>query len=519
MKGMESGNFGLFIKGFPNQILDKDIQYHIATNCGDINIKEIKIFHDKYNTGIGRCAVFLGSLQDANTVREKCNYTSIWNKEILVNPYARIQDKSKFNLFISEIPTNGRSKDLYNLFKNYGEIFSAKVKYNSRGDCIGIGFVCFEKEDAYEKALKDTEKIELNGKKLIVSKYKPINKDCNIYIKYFPTNYTEKDIRNLFEKFGQISSLIVPKTNIIEGNLNNSELKNRGFALVCFDKEESAVEAIKEMNNKQIENFTLFVTKALSKFELVRKNKEDRLHKFFNCNIYVKGFPLEIKEEALKEELKKYGSIRSLRIMVNRNSNPPTSLGYAFVCYSNANEAREAIKGIRTNYHFGRQMYANVAQKKEARAKRFYNRGFSNMMSYPMPFPYMPRMRFNRPRINYVEVPHPNVMAMGMPIPMSVPNMMDVQNQMIPNFKNQILNPPIPQVEDENKSQNIDNISDKEELGNILYSRIEIIDSENAAKITGMLLEMELDHIRQAIKFPNYLEKWVAEAKQVLEKK
>ena len=518
MKAEESSNYGLFIKGFSNQISENEIHQHIKSICGDINIKDIKIFNDIYHTGIGRCAVFFGSIKDANLVREKCNYTSIWNKEILVIPYARIQEKTKYNLFISEIPNNGKSSDLYNIFKIYREIFYAKVKYNSRGDCPGIGFVCFENEESYEKALKDTEKIELNGKKLIVSKYKTINKDCNIFIKSFPKSYTENEIRNLFEEFGQISSLIVPKAVDDQINLNNSEFRNKGYALVCFDKKESAEEAIKKMNNKQIDNVNLFVTKALSKFELERKKREDRYQKYFNCNIYIKNFPPEIKEVALKEELMKYGKIVSLKIMLNRNVNPPTSLGYAFVCYSNSQEASDAIKGIMTSIHFGRQMYANIPQRKDQRRKRDFYRGFPNMKGYPVPFPYMQRMGY-RPRFNYARVPNPNIMPVGIPIQIPPPNMMNIPNQMIQNNRNQILNPPIPQVENEYKSLDIDNITDKEELGNILYSKIEQMDSENAAKITGMLLEMELDHIRQSIKFPDYLGKWVAEARQVLEKK
>lgn len=58
--------------------------------------------------------------------------------------------------------------------------------------------------------------------------------------------------------------------------------------------------------------------------------------------------------------------------------------------------------------------------------------------------------------------------------------------------------------------------TDKDQLGEQLYALVEKKNPENAAKITGMLLEMEVDQIHSILTIPAQLDKWVAEAIKVL---
>ena len=57
--------------------------------------------------------------------------------------------------------------------------------------------------------------------------------------------------------------------------------------------------------------------------------------------------------------------------------------------------------------------------------------------------------------------------------------------------------------------------NDKEQLGEYLYPLVEIKNPENAAKITGMLLEMEIDQIHKIIRDTTHLDKWIVEALKV----
>jgi hypothetical protein len=57
--------------------------------------------------------------------------------------------------------------------------------------------------------------------------------------------------------------------------------------------------------------------------------------------------------------------------------------------------------------------------------------------------------------------------------------------------------------------------NDKEHLGEILYTLVEKKNPKNAAKITGMLLEMEIDQIQNICRESAQLDKWVSEALKV----
>jgi polyadenylate-binding protein len=59
---------------------------------------------------------------------------------------------------------------------------------------------------------------------------------------------------------------------------------------------------------------------------------------------------------------------------------------------------------------------------------------------------------------------------------------------------------------------------DKELLGEYLYPLVEERAPQLAAKITGMLLEMEVKHIHNIILDSNQLNKWVTKALSILNK-
>lgn len=57
--------------------------------------------------------------------------------------------------------------------------------------------------------------------------------------------------------------------------------------------------------------------------------------------------------------------------------------------------------------------------------------------------------------------------------------------------------------------------TDKDALGEQLYAKIEAVNPGNAAKITGMLLEMEVAQIQAMLRDQTQLDKWITEALKV----
>lgn len=59
------------------------------------------------------------------------------------------------------------------------------------------------------------------------------------------------------------------------------------------------------------------------------------------CNVFVKYLPQDVDDAALREMFQKFGTIISCKVMIDSRSGG--SLGFGFVRFSNANDAREAI--------------------------------------------------------------------------------------------------------------------------------------------------------------------------------
>ncbi len=57
--------------------------------------------------------------------------------------------------------------------------------------------------------------------------------------------------------------------------------------------------------------------------------------------------------------------------------------------------------------------------------------------------------------------------------------------------------------------------TNKEQLGELLYPQVNAMDEQNASKITGMLLEMEVEQIQKCILDSAELHRWVEEAVKV----
>lgn len=79
----------------------------------------------------------------------------------------------------------------------------------------------------------------------------------NMYVSNLSFHTTEADLRKLFEQFGSVSSAKV----ITDRDTGRS----RGFAFVEMDSDSEAKDAIKGLNNKEIEGRAMSVSVAKEK--------------------------------------------------------------------------------------------------------------------------------------------------------------------------------------------------------------------------------------------------------------
>lgn len=177
----------------------------------------------------------------------------------------------------------------------------------------GRAFVFFETEEAAEKARMNTE--------YIAEAFKPRKIQQifnNIYLKNFPLDTTVDELREHFGKYGEIISCVIMKKKGLDGN-------EKPFAFVCYDVEENKIlgakmaqRAVEETHGKPFKDMILYAQPALPKVQreqILQQNMQRFKNSKKRCNLFVKGFPLEVTKEDLQKIFGNFGTVESIKII------------------------------------------------------------------------------------------------------------------------------------------------------------------------------------------------------------
>jgi polyadenylate-binding protein len=107
------------------------------------------------------------------------------------------------------------------------------VAQDETGASKGYGFVHFETEEAATKSIEKVNGMLLNGKKVFVGKFVPRKERekelgekaklfTNVYIKNFGEDFNDELLREMFEKYGRITSHKVIKLVFINPSISSS---------------------------------------------------------------------------------------------------------------------------------------------------------------------------------------------------------------------------------------------------------------------------------------------------------
>ena len=157
----------------------------------------------------------------------------------------------------------------------------------------------------------------LNGKKVFVGRFVP-RKDreielgekakmfTNVFIKNLPEELDESKLTELFEKYGQITSLKIMK---------GDDGKSKGFGFVSYEDPGEAEAAVEELNNKDMDGKTMYVGRAQKKAERQAELKKkfealkmERMTRYFPCIQFTVGEKIE-KSRAKKKLVRSNKSI------------------------------------------------------------------------------------------------------------------------------------------------------------------------------------------------------------------
>ena len=215
----------IFVRRIPKELSPHGLEEHFS-RYGDIKSLKISLNSDHESRGYG-FVCFQDPTSAARALDAEGNADS--NQVIRYQP----RDKRDFrkiynNIYAKNFPDGYTEQQVHDLFSQFGRIESLKYMVNDKGP---YAFICFNSEDkmdreygprcASEAVAKLNGESTVNGvtlpenKKLYVKealkktdreaerlretiKYKSSKKRCNLYVKGFPENMPEDDLRKLF---------------------------------------------------------------------------------------------------------------------------------------------------------------------------------------------------------------------------------------------------------------------------------------------------------------------------------
>jgi len=325
---------------------------------------------------LGYAYVNYHNLVDAERAIDLLNYKDIKGRPCRIMWSQRdpsLRRSNVGNIFIKNLDRAIDNKTLYDTFSSFGNILSCKVAQDESGASKGFAFIHFETQEAAKEAIDKVDGKLLNGKRVFVAQFVPRKerlstsqielKWTNVYVKNLDKSYDEEKLRVLFEAYGPVTSVFIPR------DLTTKESK--GFGFINFEKHEDAERVVMELNEREIDGKQIYVGRAQKKSERERelrdvflKLQRERASKFQGVNLYVKNLDDSINDDRLREAFAAFGTITSAKVM---NDERGTSRGFGFVCFSSPEEATRAVSEMNGKMLSSKPLFVALAQKKEQR--------------------------------------------------------------------------------------------------------------------------------------------------------
>ncbi|ANB11271.1 polyadenylate-binding protein [Sugiyamaella lignohabitans] len=295
---------------------------------------------------------------------------------------------SDSNIFIKNLDPSITSAALYETFSVFGKIVSCKVATDEYGIPKGFAYVSFESREAAQDAIDRMNGVLMNDREVYVGFHVPkcerlnrLNQTfTNVFVKNIDSQVTEPEFRSLFAQYGEIDSISLPLNN--DGSC-------RGFGFVNFKTHDQAVKAMEELNDTLFHNRLIYVNRAQKKYEREEELRREQAANMLaaasaqndllspsssqkhyqGVNLYVKYLNKSLDDEGLKNAFSKFGTITSAKIMTDDTGE---SRGFGFVCYSNPQEAQDAINAMHDQIFQGNRLYVALAMRKDTRNKMMY---------------------------------------------------------------------------------------------------------------------------------------------------
>ena len=525
----------LFVADLPDECCEEDLSNFFH----DYNFIIAKVVHNILNT---HAFVILRSKEDAEKARNELNGVKLEAKYATVKILKPVRIckyeirsyntdiDERCNLLVKNLSKEVSAHLLFNTFKKYGDIKSSKLMVDYYGNSKGYGFISYYKVENALKAKEELNNFDLLGKKLKVNilergRVKKQTKN-NLYVKHFPKkDFENKDLEKLFTEFGEIKSAIV---------LKDEKNESKGFGFVCFNKSEDAEKALNEMNNKKLfdnieENlYVSFAMKKGERREILLKKKEELIKMSQKMTVYakIKNDDEFNDEKSFEEQIKLY-----LKTILGENFKPKyIRIKYetknAFITMNSQKEAENFVKKFqeitkeqKSNIYFN--LYKSRVDRMNAKNRfKTYNQ-YSETNSLAS----SEKNSFYKSYNNFNPQPftiNPNNNNMSNQRFIKYNDFNNIPNQMNPKFQtyNDFNINNMPNETEQPQTINdkpIFDYTNKNQVGDYIFEIVDKKYSNQAGKITGMLIALPTEKIKRMIENENELMDNIEKAHNMLQ--
>jgi|Transcript_74501 polyadenylate-binding protein len=278
----------IFIKSLHSAIDNKAL-YDTFSAFG--NILSCKVVFKQNGESAGYGFVHFESEESASTAVEKVNGMLLNQKQVYVGYFERRSKRlelhqQKFtNVYVKHLKSEVDEEKLNDAFKPFGAIKNSIIMKKDDGTSKGFAFVNYEEHDAAVKAIEELHdttdeqnSITQPSKTLYVTRHQSkaerqhlrdqwakeraqrLAKYINLYVKNLDDTVDDAKLRASFEPFGTIISAKVMR--------EDKTGASRGFGFVSFRESDAANKATAEMNGKiGLSSKPIYVSPAQKKEE------------------------------------------------------------------------------------------------------------------------------------------------------------------------------------------------------------------------------------------------------------
>ncbi|XP_050212003.1 polyadenylate-binding protein 8-like [Mercurialis annua] len=511
----KSGSGNIFIKN-----LDKGIDHKALHDTFSAfgNVLSCKVATDNFGQSKGYGFVQFDNEESAQRAIEKLNGMLLNDKQVYVGPFLRKQeresaiDKTRFNnVFVKNLSETTTDEDLKKVFGEFGTMTSAVVMRDGDGKSKCFGFVNFENADDAARAVDALNGKKIEDKEWFVGKAQKRSEretelkvrfeqsmkeaadkfqGANLYIKNLDDSISDDRLKELFSSFGTITSCKV---------MRDPNGISRGSGFVAFSTPEEASKALMEMNGKMIVSKPLYVALAQRK-----EDRRARLQAQFSqvrpvamapsvaprMPMYPPGGP------GLGQQIF-YGQAPPAII--------PSQPGFGY--------QQQLVPGMRPGGAPMPNFFVPMVQQGQQGQRPGGRRAGAGQQSQ-QPVPMMQQQMVPRGRVyryppgrGMHDVPMPGVAGGMLSVPYDMGGM---------PMRDAPLSQPIPIGAMASALANASPEQQRTMLGENLYPLVEQLEPDAAAKVTGMLLEMDQTEVLHLLESPESLKAKVAEAMEVL---